>query len=418
MRKINYKRNISLYHALSFHMALVFHRGIFILYLLHLGFSNTQVGTLQSALFISNFLFEIPTGLLGDKIGRKWSVFLGLCSFIIFGTGMALCRDYGLFLGLFIIKGIGFAFVSGSGNALLYDSLKCIKKEGKYLKINSRISTISSVVLGIAMLLGGYMKNISWNFVYFSYVGSMIIALIVVSFMYEKVQDFKTEGNVDKTTFKQNFESIRSVMNFFKSTRGKWLAVFMLSYGTYEAAMTPFFIYGQNLFKAYGLTAGTIGLIYSIIQFSSGVAYYMSEKVSKLFSVKRLAYFTLLLSSVLLSLNLLQSFVVSLVVFYLLTVFPEILYIVTDNYIQERIPTNIRASVLSSFSLIQSTLISLSYIVVAFLFDTFSVYHGMASLGAAPLLSFIIFVIYFKFSKGVGILKTTDYHDHLTHTVD
>lgn len=413
-----YNKNITLFHILSVSMSLVFHRGIFILYLLQVGLSNTQVGTVQSALFISNFLFEIPRGLLGDKIGRKWSVFLGLCSFTIFGIGMVLCKDYMLFLALFIVKGIGFAFISGADNALLYDGLKVANKENEYLKINSRISTISSVTLGVAIFLGGYMKNISWNFVYLSYVISMIIALVIVFCMHENIKDFQ-DGDCTKLNGVQNTEnSFKTVYNFLKTTRGKWLCFFMLSYGTYEATMTPFFIYGQNLFKEYGLTASYIGIIYSIIQFSSGMAYYFSEKISHLFSVKRLAYLTLISTSVLLSLNFIGSLTVSLIVFYLLTVFPEILYIVIDNFIQERIPSHIRSSILSTFSLIQSALISISYIVIASLFDSIKVHNAVACLLFIPLTSFILFAIFFNYSEDTDPLESDDKHGHIGHIID
>ena len=66
----------------------VFDRGIFILFLLSQGFSDVEIGLLQSILFASAFILEIPTGLLGDKYGRKKSVITGLLVYIGYCFGV------------------------------------------------------------------------------------------------------------------------------------------------------------------------------------------------------------------------------------------------------------------------------------------------------------------------------------------
>src|SRR3989339_1052102 len=137
-----YSKNITLYFAYALFYSLVFDRAIFILYLTDTGFNNAQIGVLQSVLFFSSFALELPTGVLGDSIGRKWSVFCGLICLMLHYAGMVTFSSFPAFVCVFFILGAGFAFVSGANKSLLYDSLKECGREQDYLKINSRVNTI------------------------------------------------------------------------------------------------------------------------------------------------------------------------------------------------------------------------------------------------------------------------------------
>ena len=67
------KKNLWKYSLYTFFVSLSFSRAIFMLFLKDLGFTTAQMGLLESILFVATFVMEIPTGILGDRIGR------GLC---------------------------------------------------------------------------------------------------------------------------------------------------------------------------------------------------------------------------------------------------------------------------------------------------------------------------------------------------
>ena len=56
---------------------LFFERGIWVIYLLSIGFNMFEVSILQAILNITMFLTEIPTGYISDKLGRKKGLLLG-----------------------------------------------------------------------------------------------------------------------------------------------------------------------------------------------------------------------------------------------------------------------------------------------------------------------------------------------------
>ena len=68
---------------------------------------------------------------------------------------MLFCNSFLGFAIAFVISAISYNLNSGSEEALVYDSLKVIGEEEKYLKINGNLNFIIEVAQGIAVLVGG-----------------------------------------------------------------------------------------------------------------------------------------------------------------------------------------------------------------------------------------------------------------------
>lgn len=54
--------------------------GLWILYLLHRGFSLLEIGLVESVFHLTVLAAEVPTGYLADRLGRRRSLALGLLS--------------------------------------------------------------------------------------------------------------------------------------------------------------------------------------------------------------------------------------------------------------------------------------------------------------------------------------------------
>ena len=114
------------------------------------------VGT---ALEVSAFLFEIPTGLLADTVSRRLSVVVG---YFVTGIAFVLAASFPVFwviaLGSFI-WGIGWTFISGAHQAWLADEVGVSEAGTLYLRGQKLSSYGSFLGIGIAMLLGSYQVN-------------------------------------------------------------------------------------------------------------------------------------------------------------------------------------------------------------------------------------------------------------------
>ncbi len=109
--------------AASFFAQLYFYVPVLTLYWQARGLTLFQIAALQSLLVGAQFLLEVPTGIVADRFGRRWSFRLALVAQLLGEIVFLLARDYPLFIAAQLLAGLGFALASGSVEALVYDSL-------------------------------------------------------------------------------------------------------------------------------------------------------------------------------------------------------------------------------------------------------------------------------------------------------
>ncbi len=85
------------------------------LLLLMRGLSLVQISLIESVVIGTIFLMEVPTGVLADRLGRKWSIvfatFFMMCAEFVF----IFARDFEWYIFIALLTGAGFAFASGAG---------------------------------------------------------------------------------------------------------------------------------------------------------------------------------------------------------------------------------------------------------------------------------------------------------------
>lgn len=151
-------KNIKLMYGIGFLGNLFFERGIWILYLNYIGLGLGQIGILQSVLNLSMFLFEVPSGILSDKIGKKNTLRLGHTFIFFYLIIFAFTMDYGwLFFG-HILYGIGLTLISGTDQALLYDTHERFKKTNLYTRSIGFYNMFILLAISISTYLGVVLK--------------------------------------------------------------------------------------------------------------------------------------------------------------------------------------------------------------------------------------------------------------------
>ncbi len=128
------------------------------LLLLARGLSLVQISLIESIVIGSIFLMEVPTGLLADRVGRKWSIFCStfflMCAEFLF----IFARDYHWYIVIALLTGTGFAFASGAVEAMVYDSLSDapgLDRENAMKRAMGRVNSISQLAFFISPLVGG-----------------------------------------------------------------------------------------------------------------------------------------------------------------------------------------------------------------------------------------------------------------------
>ncbi len=125
------------------------------LLLLARGLTLAQISLIESIMIFTIFLMEIPTGVLADRLGRKWSIvcstILLMCAEFIF----IFARDYHWYVIIALLTGTGFAFASGAVEALVYDSLPDDdQREDNMKRSMGRVNSWGQIAFVISPIIG------------------------------------------------------------------------------------------------------------------------------------------------------------------------------------------------------------------------------------------------------------------------
>jgi len=128
--------------------------GINTLFLLSVGFDIFEVMLINAAYTVAQVVFEVPTGVVADTVGRRISYMLAvgiiLVSTLLYvGFGLA---GYGLwpFAAASALLGFGYTFYTGAVDAWMVDALHSVGYGGRLEPIFARYG----VTFGIFMLIG------------------------------------------------------------------------------------------------------------------------------------------------------------------------------------------------------------------------------------------------------------------------
>lgn len=183
-----------------------------------------------SVTMVSAALFEIPTGIYSDMIGRKKTVILGAAAAVLFSLFYAFGGSYGMLVIGALFEGLSRAFYSGNNEALLHDSLK---EEGKLADYHHQLGKTSSMfqaALAISAILGSILVIWSFPLIMWLSVIPQILCLILSFKLIEPTIRSSESGNA--------YMHLKEVFNELKINRKlRWLTIpTVLTYAFGESA--------------------------------------------------------------------------------------------------------------------------------------------------------------------------------------
>jgi len=175
-----------IYISILFGSILFLYPIFYVLYFREIGFSLTQIGFLASAFFIANILFEIPTGVIADLFGRKFSVITG---YILAGIAMTLImfsNNFYIILALFFLRGIFRTLTSGADEAWIVDFLRHKKRKDLIHEYYTKQHSFMSFGMVLSGIIGSFLVGIYGLWLIFPITGiTMILSAIITIFQSE-----------------------------------------------------------------------------------------------------------------------------------------------------------------------------------------------------------------------------------------
>ena len=141
--------------------------------------SASEIYLIYAIFSILVFVLEVPTGYIGDKIGHKNSILIGLFCGIIGFCGFIFFKGfYGIIISYFFMA-LMTSLISGSDEAILYDCLKQDGRENDFESVYAKTESFSYAASIVANILAGIIATYSMTIDVLVQISFLIIAFLI-----------------------------------------------------------------------------------------------------------------------------------------------------------------------------------------------------------------------------------------------
>jgi MFS family permease len=109
-------------------------------FFLQKGLSLSQIFVLQSIFSVAFLVWELPSGLIADRLGRAFSIKLSAPIAASAMVAYGLSNQYWQFVVCELVLALANGLISGIDTALLHDSLKADGREKEFVRLSQRIN--------------------------------------------------------------------------------------------------------------------------------------------------------------------------------------------------------------------------------------------------------------------------------------
>ncbi len=312
--------------------------------------SAIGVGFLLAAWQITQILAEVPTGIIADRYSKKYSIIAGrLLKALCFIFWFSAPNFKGYLIG-FIIWGIGEAFISGATQAYLYE-LNEGKKDNNYLKSYSQLRSLQMLTYTVAyfctFLIGPKFQLL---------IGLSIIMMFVSCFIALSLP-------IGKVISGQNMRAILGSAYYnlsnSKVLRRKFVEGLIVA-GTLGMLVELIVVN----YRDFGVNSRFVPLLISISTLITAMTFWGLHYYEKFFEKKVLVLLVVFTSIFIVMFKM--SMWWQVLGLFIISRFMRILAIRQEAGLMDNISEDSRATVLSSYSLLQTLLSSLQIFLVGF----------------------------------------------------
>ena len=135
------------------------------------GYSLWQIGLAEGVFHVVSLMAEIPSGMAADLLGRKRTLALSGVMAAVSGALMGFERGFGFVMASMACSALSYNLISGTLQALTYDSLCEEKRTDLYPAVQARCAWLESAGALLGRLAGGLTAVLSFTRFYLVDVG-------------------------------------------------------------------------------------------------------------------------------------------------------------------------------------------------------------------------------------------------------
>ncbi len=353
---MNHRRNLTITYVFEFLMNVNFMQALWMTYLAFKGLSLWEIGLAESMFHVVSLIMEVPTGVIADLYGRKISRLLGTFMRIIYLLILFCVDSLPMALLAFTFTALSYNLESGSDTALIYDGMIADGMKDEFTQVQGKREVILQFASIIGVFTGGLLADISYAHAISLTLLVTSIALVVGLFFIESPYQ-KSEH---RPSLKEHFKSM-------------WLAIkgqnellsLMALAGFFLSAMVSLHFYIGIYLKDEGMTLSQVSL-YLLISPLGGMVTGLLLKYIDQYSDKILRISPLLVS---IFLGLVLIPVLRIPSLFVLGALNTLVFVFTNERINEKIESAQRASLLSVNGMVYSIVMVVLFPLIGYIGD-------------------------------------------------
>jgi MFS family permease len=360
------------------------------LYLLAQGFSYTAIAVGGTAMTVAKIGGEVPSGYLADRVGRRNTCIASAVGFLLGQAGYLIADGLPVLVAVSACLGLAESLQSGTLDAYLYDVLAAHDAEDRYTHVRGRAGAVRRWG-GAAMMLGAgplYLLDHAYPFY-----GMIAVNVASVLLLARLPRATPTDDEpFDLAAAARAVGHLRVPGVRVVVLLGALAAALVRASGAYiqpiaVETLDPY----VALLPADGSAVATLGVVYAAFTVTGAVASDRAESVETALGTERAVVLLPVVTAVALLVPVLVP-VLAVPAFFVMKTLTPVQATVRGRYLNDRVASIGRATVLSAASLVRSVAqfpFVLASGVVADAYDPFVAVAGVAAaflVGAAALL--------------------------------
>ena len=332
--------------------AVEFYRPIMYLYFLSQGLDFTQIAILEALYNLTTVFGEIPTGYVGDRVGRRNSLLVGTALIAVTLVGIGLAGSFLAFAVLYVCWSAGYNFRSGSEDAWLYDTLMDDASEEAFAHVRGRGEAVALAVGAGAAVVGGYLGSVDLSLPWFVAAGVTGLGVLVLLTVDEP--DTYEATHADDLSIRRTLGIVRNALS-----RRNIRALILYYYVLYAAVTYLVFVFLQPVFEGVVVDLGVppgqveslLGWFYAAYSLVGAAISYHTGTIKEYLGI-RVWFFVLpfVVGSALLGMYVVP--VLALPTFLIARGVSDVTRSFAAQYVNDRIETVGRATVLSAMAMV------------------------------------------------------------------
>jgi MFS family permease len=375
------RSNVRLFYVYIFLNRLEMWLPVTVLLVQDRGFSLAQYTIADAMWYVSTLIFEVPTGVVTDRYGKKISLVIALLLQSISLFILAFGYSFLSIVVSYVLWGCGSSFETGTHDALIYDSLKQISREGDYRRVMGRVQTLAIFAGALGSIMAGYLGRIN--------LALPILLTASIALLTCPLVLLFTEPDVSDLREPSHLLHIKESIHYVSHHRPVALLIF------YSAIMMTG-VWGlhdfyQPLLRSFQVPVERIGLLYLFFRLCGVMGAYLSDPLYKI--AGRILVYLIPFCFVISVLGmgfLVTPWVMSFI--FLIYFIEGLYYPILNDLLNQNLPSGKRATIISLGSVLACLMGCAAYPVLGRIADVFSLQTTFRVLGAGVLVTMSVVI--------------------------